>query len=162
MSLMRPLLPLTRYRRRILIATLVVVGLIGGVWWIARPKVDPRFVGTWDSSDGVRWVFRSDGTGECWYGGDIPPSSRVLGINSFRWTLEGDVLVIFEPGIARHLSESVRNRIGRLLGHQLSGQEIFRYEIIRVEAGTVDLKDVNPALVNPSVESWQRAPGQAA
>jgi hypothetical protein len=40
---------LTRKRRRILFATLVVV--LGGLWWLTRPNLDPRFVGRWRWAD---------------------------------------------------------------------------------------------------------------
>jgi hypothetical protein len=37
----------TARRRRLAIAALLLLLLGGGLWWSTRPKVDPRFVGTW-------------------------------------------------------------------------------------------------------------------
>jgi hypothetical protein len=34
-------------RRRLLLATAVVVALIGGLWWLSRPQIDPRLAGSW-------------------------------------------------------------------------------------------------------------------
>jgi hypothetical protein len=40
--------PPTHRRSRWLRIAAVVVVLIGGLWWLTRPKIDPRFVGTWE------------------------------------------------------------------------------------------------------------------
>jgi hypothetical protein len=39
---------MNRPRHRLLIAAAIVVALIGGLWWLTRPRIDPRFVGTWE------------------------------------------------------------------------------------------------------------------
>jgi hypothetical protein len=74
---------LTRSRRRLLIVTLVVVGSIAGLWWMTRPKVDPRFVGRWriecHGVDGLTFQFDSDGS--------------IGGAKTLRWHVTGDYLV---------------------------------------------------------------------
>src|SRR5262245_51645217 len=52
-------MPLTRTRRRILIAAVVVIGLLFFAW--PRHKTDERFVGRWLLSNGDFFVLKSDG-----------------------------------------------------------------------------------------------------
>jgi hypothetical protein len=65
--------PRTNYQLGI--AILIVAGLIGALWWLARPKLDPRLVGTWRIEEvhdrvgvtftfGLTFCFESDGTAE--------------------------------------------------------------------------------------------------
>jgi hypothetical protein len=87
----------TRKRRRILIATLLVVGVLG-VWWKFRPRLDKRFLGRWvinlgGSGERVQWTetktFNLDGTmmHEMW-----GPEPREL-----HWRIEGGSLVEYDP-----------------------------------------------------------------
>jgi hypothetical protein len=55
-------MPLTRTRRRILIATLVVVGILFA-WWALLPPVDQRFVGKWLDNSGTTFTLRDNGWG---------------------------------------------------------------------------------------------------
>jgi hypothetical protein len=50
-----------RLRSRWLKIAAVAVVLVGGLWWLTRPKLDPRFVGTWRSFPGT-YVFYGDGS----------------------------------------------------------------------------------------------------
>jgi hypothetical protein len=68
---------MTRRRRRILIVIGVLVLMIGGLGWLSRPTIDPRFVGRWDWSGTTQGkptesialqymaliTFRDDGSG---------------------------------------------------------------------------------------------------
>jgi hypothetical protein len=130
-------MPLTRTRRRMLIATLVVV-VVGVVWWwLLSPKHDPRLIGTWSEENpaGVRsYRFAGDGTGEKWFetNGQLSP----LGRNKFHWYSEGDVIVMHEPGIARHLSEDVLNWYIDYIGDP-EGWEIDRLDVMSVDANAL-------------------------
>jgi hypothetical protein len=81
-------------RKRLLIAMVVVVGLVG-VWWLKRLQIDPRFIGTWKLQnvlpgsiyDFTELEFRSDGT--CLTRGGFVPSPR-------KWSVS-DSQLIFEP-----------------------------------------------------------------
>jgi hypothetical protein len=54
-------------RKRLLIALVAVLAL-SAVWWLTRPLIDPRLVGTWSVQTNVgplyhRLVFHANGTG---------------------------------------------------------------------------------------------------
>jgi hypothetical protein len=61
-------MPLTRTRRRILIATLIVVGMLVAVYLCLTKDVDSRFIGKWAVAHPkygtVVWEFRRFGTCE--------------------------------------------------------------------------------------------------
>jgi hypothetical protein len=40
-----------RRSRRFAITAIIVVVLLGGLWWLTRPRIDPRFVGRWQWFD---------------------------------------------------------------------------------------------------------------
>lgn len=59
---------MTRTRRRVLIATIAALAMIGVVWWLSRPQIDPRLVGRWAIMDevgpiGEVFVLSGDGRG---------------------------------------------------------------------------------------------------
>jgi hypothetical protein len=76
-------------RRRLAIAALVLVVFSGGLWWITRPRFDPRLVGTWTISDSPEhgMIFRADG----WFSKTHYVQSK--GYNA-RWRTEGDQVII--------------------------------------------------------------------
>jgi hypothetical protein len=91
-------MPLTRTRRRLVIAALAVVGILVAFWaWPSTPIIDPRFVGEWswsrlpagtDESPAV--ILRSDGTGERVSRLDRFAFTRM----KFRWSVAGDQLIL--------------------------------------------------------------------
>jgi hypothetical protein len=87
--------PARRKRRRYVMATLAVAGLL--VVWRLSPKADPRFVGTWTRSPTMpmNFLFGSDGYG---YASDPSSSFRL----TFRWRSKGDEIEFHygeRPGI---------------------------------------------------------------
>jgi hypothetical protein len=77
-------MPFNRTRRRILIATLVVVGIVVALWQFAT-RVDRRFVGTWqigESSDFA--TLKANGEVDAVFAG--PTGHRVMmGTRRIRW-----------------------------------------------------------------------------
>jgi hypothetical protein len=73
-------------RRRILIAAIAVVGILV-VWWALLPRVDQRFVGTWQilGTPDQRITFSPDGS---FTNGSYGPGSR--------WWIHGDDLVVYD------------------------------------------------------------------
>jgi hypothetical protein len=75
---------MTRRRRRVLIVFSVLVLLLGGLWWLSRPNLDPRFVGRWQciwvpaESDEWREAFdiRPDGTAQ--FEGKLGPRGKLV------------------------------------------------------------------------------------
>jgi hypothetical protein len=118
----RPLKP-NRYRRRILLAAIAVVGILSA-WWY-WPRGDERFVGTWRGKD-ARLVnpitLRRHGQGEFQISG-----YRLV----FPWHVEGEWLVIGwdapQPisDVVAHLSGLTR----RHLGFEMLTKQ-FRYRIV--------------------------------
>jgi hypothetical protein len=86
-------MPLTRTKKRMLIATLVVVGVVGALWSLPR-KLDPRFFGLWRQWPNPDLVeYRRDGTIAVYESQiDRRHPSRID-----RWWLEGDKLIRFKP-----------------------------------------------------------------
>jgi hypothetical protein len=84
-------MPLTRTRRRILIATLVVVGILFA-WWATQ--VDRRFVGEWPMGSGNAWRFFDNGSGEWLYGG-LKKKARI------EWTVHRNRLIVSLPETTR-------------------------------------------------------------
>jgi len=79
---------MTRRRHQVLIAVAVLAVFIGGLWWVSRPQVDPRFVGTWsilDTRDGESVVgevrLNANGSGSV----HLP---RLAGRHFFTWIVE--------------------------------------------------------------------------
>jgi hypothetical protein len=72
----------------------LVFGLGVGLWWLTRPKIDPRFVGEWRCMEAdYSFVLRSDGSYEYFELADEledePPWEPPLS-----WTVKGDVLFL--------------------------------------------------------------------
>jgi hypothetical protein len=90
--------PPQKRRRRWLIVVLVLVLALGLGWWSARPKIDPRLVGTWElDADGrgqIGFRLLADGSAE------IPSRQQLVGVKSLPrpWKVEGDILFISMQG----------------------------------------------------------------
>ena len=84
--------------RRLTIAALALVVLGGGLWWLTRPKIDPRFVGTWDyfeTQDGQdvrsgRIAFHKNGSLDA----NIDAGSSFRPVS---WQVSGDELRLYRP-----------------------------------------------------------------
>ena len=122
---------LTPKRRRLLIATAVAVLLIGGGWWMTRPRVDQRFVGTWQDDDVFAlksfWAFKGDGAGKSWM--ESGNGLRVTDDVHWRWEIDGGELVIFESGPARYLPTKFVEWYTLATNRLLSGFATMRFEI---------------------------------
>jgi hypothetical protein len=69
-----------RSKRRLLVLT-ALLAISSGFWWVTRPVIDLRLVGTWKTKSGLTVQYRSDGTGTI---------NEVVGgqprqIDSFHW-----------------------------------------------------------------------------
>src|SRR5262245_47277513 len=92
-------MPLTRSRRRILIAATAVVGILV-VWWMLTPQVDARFVGKWEVSavEGVyeTWDFDANGIMHS-QGVENDMYSEPSPLRSVKWCMKGELLCIGSP-----------------------------------------------------------------
>jgi hypothetical protein len=131
-------MPLTRTRRRLLIATLLAVGLFVA-WWVCRPRLDPRFVGSWAIGKrtygrfafwSVTRTYNADGTLQTL-------STGHPGAEQWRWRVEGNVLVEYDAtsDLPAPLQELYRLLTGQ---YQLRGTS--RYEILSVSGDEIRLR----------------------
>jgi len=79
-------------RKRLLIATLIVIGLAGGASWLSRPKVDLRYVGRYKAHDNDRLKRQLNADG---YGTTDVASERPITV---RWLVtDGQLIVELVP-----------------------------------------------------------------
>jgi hypothetical protein len=146
-------MPLTRSRRRWLIATLVLVGILGA-WWVLLPRIDERFVGTWviervRSGDLIIWsarkTYNRDGTMTTILAGDPGPEES-------RWQVDGNTLEEYDPG--SHFPVALVNLYQRLTG-QIVRRSQSRYEIISVSEHEITLGGIGSPGADQII--WRRA-----
>src|SRR5262245_45455702 len=92
-------LPMTRLKKQTLIVLLTIVGVVGGVYFLTRPRIDERFVGNWSGPDEGLYGSISDWT--------FHSSGRLVISNSggakrFTWSIvpreTGDILLLNRRG----------------------------------------------------------------
>jgi hypothetical protein len=133
-------MPLTRTRRRLLIATPIVMGLLVASW-MRRPWRDPRFVGTWvtdkrDNGQFVFWTtkttFHADGRMESMAAGDPGPEQ-------YYWRVEGNHLIQYDPG---YDYPAVLHPLFRILAGRYQHQRRWRHEILSVGENELRLRGI--------------------
>jgi hypothetical protein len=105
-------MPLTRNRRRLLIAALVVVGALVACWMLLG-RADQRFVGTWRVGDEGP-IFRLEGDG----------SVVRKGFPADQWWVKGNRFVFHDPS-DRWMEEAVERlgyEVSRSLGYNPAGK----------------------------------------
>jgi hypothetical protein len=154
-------MPLTRRRRQILIATLVVVGIFVA-WLQLAPRRDPRFAGTWkvkDSPPGVKafWRFAADGTGRQWVEleGSVPPVHVEELPSRWHWRSEGDTIIAYQPGIRQHVPSSIVSWCGKL-GIHIPGIEIHRLEASEIAPDRMVLRHSAMKVVSYELELFSK------
>jgi hypothetical protein len=124
-------------RRRLKILTLAVIALVGGVWWLTRPQVDPRFVGKWvDTSDpGVTMDFR--GNGLAYLETRRPPPYKNALIRA-AWTFDGAAV-----RVGQNTQPSALKGLFWIAWNRLTGQSGLSHEVVyrvdRIEADEMSL-----------------------
>jgi hypothetical protein len=144
---------MTRNRRRLLNATIVVLFLGGTCWWLTRPRIDRRLVGTWLEQHSswdrkLYWHFRSDGTGDCTT--VLLDESQRLGPDPFCWSADGITVHLFELAPSRFFPVKILGWIERISGFQIS---ILRSDlpVAAIEHETIRLRSPSG-----STYEWQR------
>jgi hypothetical protein len=105
-------MPLTRNRRRLLIATLFVIGVLVACWMLLG-QADRRFIGTWRMGDKDKFLqFNSDG------------SLVRKGFAADQWWVKGNRMVFHDPA-DNWLEEAVERlsyEVSRSLGYNPAGK----------------------------------------
>lgn len=134
------MMPLTRNRRRVLIATLLAISVLvaWSVWW---PRRDPRFVGSWaigkrSAGPIVLWAvkrtYNADGTMQSISAGDPAPED-------WQWKIDGNVLVEYDA--TSNLPAPLQEIYGWLTGrYQL--RDTTRYQILSVADDEIRLRRI--------------------
>jgi hypothetical protein len=128
-------MPISRTRRSILIATLVVVGVVA--WCSLTPRVDPRFVGKWfdPTGPGHVVVFSMDGR--------FGVEGRVDQSDDRWWVSDSHMMFSFTKPSASWW-QSAQISVARLLptlADRMSPQVVGRWRIEDVEEGRFVLRD---------------------
>jgi hypothetical protein len=140
---------LNRTRRRILIATLVVVGLMGAGTFLYLRRVDSRFVGRWTMSYHPPWPFgdamrfNSSGTGSV-------VSSRSYKNEAFLWKVHGDKLTICKYPCARGwplAQEMLCDAVDRVCGNPPRSKSTT-FDIEEVTENSIRLR--GPGFLHPT------------
>jgi len=129
---------MTRKRRRLLIATMLAVLLIGGRW-LTRSRVDQRFVGNWRPPNSQPWDLKGDGT------------ASILGEEYF-WSSEGDILTLRRSRIGRLLPDVVSLRGVRVFGVSVD-PEVTNLTVLSIDQDRIEIVQGDG-----TVEEWQRVP----
>jgi hypothetical protein len=138
---------LTRTRRRILIATLVVVGLIASLFKWLEPQRDSRFVGAWvvnTSGPKVKtyWRFDADGSGQNWYEKYSEGLMELVEAPTrWSWASNGTSIFVFEEGPRKHLPAAIV-RWCRMLGIRIPGRDLYHFEVSEIGEDKMVLKDL--------------------
>jgi hypothetical protein len=136
----------TRTRRRILIATIVVVGIVVGGWYLSRPSLDPRFVGTWRVGD-WRYVTTLEGNGNV-IADVCGPTGHRIGSRKAKWWVSGGKLheLQLSGTHLQNLRKTLLYRIG--LGDAVKSDGIYwSCEIIDVTNSEIRLRTPTTTLV---------------
>jgi hypothetical protein len=142
-------MPLTRNRRRMLMATVVVAGCVIG-YWSMRPRIDSRLVGVWIESerfnsqiefrlvDFERTVLtlKADGTGAWSHGGH------------FRWTVDNNRIrfVTVRNKYAGIFPTPVLDLYASLSGSPLHSVSV--YKIVDVTVASLTILSLDAALIS--------------
>jgi hypothetical protein len=95
----------SKSRKQILIAMMVVIGLVGGVWWLTRSTPHTRFIGHW------AWTSDRNPTSETTirFDSDGRAELRLQGlVSKMQWWAEDDELII-SPELNGPLSGLIGN-----------------------------------------------------
>jgi len=146
---------LTRTRRRILIATLLLIGVLALGWWKLRLRHDPRLIGKWETPEGSPfltnfYLLNADGSGETW----IKALHETLPEQVIQWSCDGKSLVLNRPGLGRHFSQPARKLLWRVFRKDLSGEELARFDVVSI--GPEELVMTNHHV--GKILRWQRVP----
>jgi hypothetical protein len=134
-------MPLTRTRRRLLVATLVVVGMFSGGYWLLTQNVDPRFVGRWtvttSKSSGIDWGLGIFGNGDA----HVTISRQRRPMTYFAWKTEGNFLLFTSHDSGKNVVDRLRIQI-TLLRMKLFKEPTYteRYEILSVSPDSISLR----------------------
>lgn len=139
--------PRRRRSRWLTIVAIVLAVLIGGAWWLSRPRIDPRFVGTWSwhlptvlgpnivMNDKATAVFtlNDDGTGSMQLPGG--PTVRIT------WSVNPDGEFAYSTGLAQHVAGAVIMIRSTVLGEPFVDPFSWRVHSVaddRIEFGLSD------------------------
>jgi hypothetical protein len=144
---MRPL------SRRFKFAAVVLVVLIGGAWWLSRPAIDPRLVGTWQwyaAKGDLRnttpqhiavITFNGDGTGvRTSDPSDAAPHRRF----PILWSVDSAGRLFFDnwsDAVTRFHDKSM-SIYARIVG-RFDPQDFYRWEIRELKPDRVVLESVS-------------------
>ena len=143
-------------RRRILLATLVVVGIFV-VWWALLPRIDQRFVGVWREQHqswnwSGYWRFRSDGTGDCW---NERADGTIAGtVDRFFWQYDGVSIIFSESSLSRYVPTAAMTAYARL---SRTPMPIMRTAAVPLVIDRDKMRVVYPPILD-TVYEWNRMP----
>lgn len=153
--------PPTRRRWSVLkTAAGVLAVVIVGLWWVARPRIDSRFVGTWrlaatDKHGEQRATFGSDGrvTG---FAHEVAGAPVAMFDFSLEWRTEGDQLIVdADPS----QPSTVRQRIDDLIERITGNVAEFRYVILELSPDVIRFYRIDAPKI---VTTYRRVRGEAA
>jgi hypothetical protein len=120
--------PRSRHRRRIVVATAVLV-FGGALWWLTRPRIDPRLVGVWHHSNPVAvppteftLKLNDDGTGTLLAVSHDPHFETEDVTTPISWWVKGDELLFrlqIPAGTPEPISRLKRVRIVQVTDRQV-------------------------------------------
>jgi hypothetical protein len=145
----------SKTNRRLLIAMLLVIAVVGGAWWITLPRVDPRFFGRWSNIAGVTSArdleklpkgaqieirdYRPNGEMfSIFLGSDGVERSR----DAWRWWVKNEVLYLETPS---NMAGMGAPKVADLVAEKVYGirrHSILRFQIESAKPNEITLRSI--------------------
>ncbi len=130
-----------RQPRTLIGILLVITVVIGLLYYLSRPKIDPRLVGTWSTTtEVVTWTLNLDSDATCKY-------SLYDYHWDYYWSVEktklGDELVLHSLPSGQPIWDQFEGRIHQWFFHGPDPSVFRRYRIISLDTNELKLQPVH-------------------